>query len=64
MKNDITKFAMFKAGGITALAKTLRISQPSVSKWDKVPASRVLQVEEITGISRHELRPDVFGTEP
>ncbi|PZP64983.1 MAG: hypothetical protein DI604_25710, partial [Delftia acidovorans] len=32
-----------------------------VSQWKKVPAERVLEVERVTGISRHELRPDVFG---
>jgi DNA-binding transcriptional regulator YdaS (Cro superfamily) len=35
------------------------------SRWEtgarQVPAARVLDVERITGISRHELRPDVFG---
>lgn len=27
----------------------------------RVPAERVLEIEKITGISRHDLRPDVFG---
>lgn len=35
------------------------------SRWEtgarQLPASRVLDVERITGISRHDLRPDVFG---
>lgn len=27
----------------------------------RVPAERVLEIESMTGVSRHELRPDVFG---
>lgn len=38
------------------------------SRWEtgarKIPAARVLDIERITGISRHELRPDVFGPAP
>jgi DNA-binding transcriptional regulator YdaS (Cro superfamily) len=37
------------------------ITPQAISQWDKVPAKRVLEVERITGISRHKLRPDVFG---
>lgn len=45
---------------ITAISSE-RVSPQAISQWDKVPARRVLEVEEITGISRHVLRPDVFG---
>ena len=38
-----------------------KISPQAISQWDKVPAKRVLEVEKITGISRHVLRPDIFG---
>jgi DNA-binding transcriptional regulator YdaS (Cro superfamily) len=35
------------------------------SRWEnghrQVPAERVLDIERLTGISRHDLRPDVFG---
>lgn len=50
------------AGGPAALAKQLGgVTPQAVSQWKKVPAERVLDVERITGISRHALRPDVFG---
>jgi DNA-binding transcriptional regulator YdaS (Cro superfamily) len=29
-----------------------------------VPVERVLSVEKVTGISRHDLRPDIFGEHP
>lgn len=51
--------------GPTKAATKLGISNPSVvMNWRKrkrVPADRVLLIEELTGISRHELRPDIFG---
>jgi TorA maturation chaperone TorD len=49
------------AGGVGALAKKLGISQPSVSNWSRVPAERVLSVEEATGVSRVTLRPDLYA---
>jgi TorA maturation chaperone TorD len=49
------------AGGVGALAKKLGISQPSVSNWSRVPAERVLSVEEATGVSRGTLRPDLYA---
>lgn len=61
---NICEKAKQEAGGPAALAKALGgVSSQAVSQWKKVPAERVLDVERITGISRHELRPDVFGTE-
>lgn len=47
-----------------ALANALRISPSSISMWTRVPIERVVDVEQITGISRHELRPDIFGPAP
>ncbi len=43
------------------IAEACRISPQAVYQWKKVPAAHVLTVEEITGIPRHELRPDIFG---
>lgn len=50
------------AGGSTGLARALGgLTPQAVSQWKAVPADRVLKVEEITGVSRHLLRPDIFG---
>ena len=50
-----------EVGGAVALAKAIGgISSQAVSQWDKVPVSRVLDVERITGVPRHELRPDIY----
>lgn len=55
--------AIRAAGGITELARLIGISQPSVSSWVRVPAERVVAVESATGVSRKDLRPDLYGTE-
>ncbi|WOH84512.1 Cro/CI family transcriptional regulator [Bradyrhizobium sp. BEA-2-5] len=53
--------AIDAAGGVAELARKIGISQPSVSNWSKVPAQRVIAVEAATGISRDNLRPDLYG---
>jgi DNA-binding transcriptional regulator YdaS (Cro superfamily) len=52
-------------GGASGLAAKLGgITSQAVSQWKKVPAERVLDVERITGVSRHSLRPDIYGPAP
>lgn len=66
MKNAL-ETAKSKAGGSVGLATAIetetgeRITPQAVSQWDQVPAKRVLVVERITGVSRHDLRPDIYG---
>ncbi len=49
-------------GGNTGLAaKITGITPQAISQWRRVPAERVLDVERITGVSRNELRPDIYG---
>lgn len=50
-------------GRVGDLAEALKISSPAVSQWERVPAERVLDVERITGVSRHDLRPDIYPRE-
>lgn len=52
--------AIDKAGGVAELARKIGIAQPSVSNWSRIPAQRVIAVEAATGISRRELRPDLY----
>ena len=49
-----------KVGGLSALARLLGIKHTNFYKWGTVPATRVLQIERITGVSRHDLRPDLY----
>lgn len=57
--------AIAVAGGQTALARKVGKSQGHVSQWllrHRCAADVALAVERETGISRHRLRPDVFGS--
>ena len=46
-------------GMITKIAAGLGITHGAVSQWKVVPSDRVVEIERITGIPRHELRPDL-----
>lgn len=52
--------AVAAAGGPTKLAEGLGVTRSAVSQWQRIPAERVLDVERITGVPRHELRPDLY----
>jgi DNA-binding transcriptional regulator YdaS (Cro superfamily) len=45
---------------MTRFAQQLGVSPQAINQWETVPLSRVRQVEEITGIPRHRLRPDYY----
>ncbi|MCW2407871.1 MULTISPECIES: transcriptional regulator [unclassified Sphingobium] len=51
-------------GGQSAMARLCELKQPSVWKWTRsskrIPAEYVLRVEAATGVSRHDLRPDIY----
>lgn len=56
--------AIQAAGSVTALADGLGLTVQTVSQWLRVPPERALDVERLTGVSRHVLRPDIYGPEP
>lgn len=47
------------------LARAAKVDKATVTRWaqKRVPAERVLDVERITGIPCHELRPDIYPAE-
>lgn len=57
-----TALKNLKRGSLAAISKTLGVHVASVMRWadGRVPAERVLDVERATGISRHDLRPDIY----
>ena len=64
-ENAATKAAK-AAGSQSALARPLDCTPQAVQKMcatGRVPAERVLKIEEVTGVSRHELRPDLYPAE-
>ncbi|MBD3844246.1 helix-turn-helix domain-containing protein [Bosea sp. SSUT16] len=56
--------AIEAAGGPVALSRELGVSSQAIAQWKQAPPLRVIDIERITGISRHDLRPDVFGAKP
>lgn len=50
-----------------ALADICGVTQTAVWKWlqssKRLPAEYVLRVEAATGVSRHDLRPDIYPRE-
>jgi DNA-binding transcriptional regulator YdaS (Cro superfamily) len=59
--------ALRAAGGQSALARICGVTQAAVWKWlnrgVRVPAECVLSIEAATGVSRHDLRPDIYPRE-
>ena len=64
---DAIERAVEQAGGQVSLAKAISVTPQAVNQWvakGVVPAARCIAVEAATGVSRHDLRPDVFGPAP
>jgi DNA-binding transcriptional regulator YdaS (Cro superfamily) len=57
--------AIAVAGGLQPFARQMGVRYQAIQKWVRgsVPAERVLRIEEITGVSRHDLRPDLYPRE-
>ena len=47
-------------GMLAFVARSLGITRSAVTRWEMVPAARVLDVERATGIPRERLRPDLY----
>ena len=60
MSEAVLKRAIANAGGPTKVGIALGISASAVSQWDECPVLRVLALEALSGVPRHELRPDVY----
>jgi len=60
--------AVNAVGGQVVLAKILDVNPSLISQWVtgrlKVAARHCLAIKAATGVSRHDLRPDVFGPVP
>lgn len=60
MREAGLQLAIDGAGGVSALARAIGLSQPTVSAWRRVPSERVLAVEAASGVDRRDLRPDLY----
>lgn len=54
-------------GGQVILANRCGVTPQAVNQWvrkGRAPPERVIDIEAATGVSRHALRPDIFGPLP
>ena len=60
--NEAIQRALETNGMASELARHFGITRAAVTHWrtSRIPAERVLEVERITGVSRHDLRPDIY----
>lgn len=45
---------------VSKLASDLGVSRMAVYQWKEVPANRLIEIEQLTGIPRQDLRPDLY----
>lgn len=72
MDSELNRFeALIKcrdaAGSDSALARDLRVPQTTMWRWinqsKQLPAEYVLTAERLYGVSKHDLRPDIYPRE-
>lgn len=51
-------------GRLKMLAAALHINSSAISQWTRVPAEKLVQVSQATGLPLHDLRPDMFPPPP
>jgi DNA-binding transcriptional regulator YdaS (Cro superfamily) len=49
-----------RRGLMAQIARDLGLTRSAVATWARVPAERVPEVARITGLLKHEIRPDLF----
>ena len=60
---SILKSAAQRIGGVNQLADGLGVTRQALYQWSRVPAERVIEIERLTGVARHDLRPDLHPLE-
>lgn len=55
-----TRLSACGRGVRAKIARACGISPHAVYQWKAVPGGHVLTVEGVTGIPRHEIRPDIY----
>ena len=54
------QLALYKLGGTVAVAQMLGITGGAVSQWACVPSRHVATIASLTGLSKADLRPDIY----
>ena len=53
-----------RRGLLSEVARGLGMTRAAVTRWTKVPAEYVVEIERISGIPREALRPDLYIRAP
>lgn len=59
-----TKEIIRKAGGPLRVSQVIQRHHSTVCGWEKIPPCHARVISELSGVSVHVIRPDVFGPEP
>lgn len=63
-KTDFAKFRKNSNHTLDAVAAIFGVDRTTILRWEKgkvpLPAARLKEFEEVTGIPRNKLRPDLF----
>ncbi len=54
------KRAIAIVGTAAEFSRRIGITEQAISQWKITPVKRVFAVERISGVPRHELRPDIY----
>jgi len=60
MEPNPIKVAIEKAGSVKALAELVGVKPQAISQWRRVPVEHVRAIAGLTGLPKHQIRPDVF----
>jgi len=58
--NRTVAVAVSHLGSAAELAKRLGISRQALNQWETIPVRHCRALEALTGIPKHEMRPDIF----
>ena len=67
-REEVPTFKKVGTFSATALSRLfanrgVRITPQAISQWNRIPAERALDIEKLTGIPRHQLRPDLWAAD-
>jgi len=57
---QIVEMVVSKAGGMRPLGRALNINYQAIQQWHRIPADRLVAIEEAIGIPREQMRPDLY----
>jgi transcriptional regulator with XRE-family HTH domain len=62
--SPLTQYRTLTGQSLEALSRPLGVNKTTIMRWENgdtlIPVKRLADLEALTGIPRHKLRPDVF----